>query len=205
MSDLTYGLFVRGQYHAGDDMRKRFEEVKAQVRLADQLGFSDLLTGMHYAAAPLQQYQLIPLLARLGVPRLYFALGGELDFQDLPARQHDEVAMFWSSSAYYASQRAELLNARAIYAQAHALGNLGNLPLAVVSASSNPWPELQADLARLSSNHTHVVVDGASHQSLAFNQRDASQTGAAIRWVVEAARDGAPLAESSVKVETTAP
>jgi alkanesulfonate monooxygenase SsuD/methylene tetrahydromethanopterin reductase-like flavin-dependent oxidoreductase (luciferase family) len=46
-------------------MRKRFEEVKAQVRLADQLGFSDLLTGMHYAAAPLQQYQMIPLLARL--------------------------------------------------------------------------------------------------------------------------------------------
>jgi alkanesulfonate monooxygenase SsuD/methylene tetrahydromethanopterin reductase-like flavin-dependent oxidoreductase (luciferase family) len=65
MSDLTFGLFVRGQYHAGDDMRERFEEVKAQVRLADQLGFSDLLTGMHYAAAPLQQYQMIPLLARL--------------------------------------------------------------------------------------------------------------------------------------------
>jgi alkanesulfonate monooxygenase SsuD/methylene tetrahydromethanopterin reductase-like flavin-dependent oxidoreductase (luciferase family) len=65
MNDLTYGLFVRGQYHAGDDMRKRFEEVKAQVRLADRLGFSDLLSGMHYAAAPLQQYQLIPLLARL--------------------------------------------------------------------------------------------------------------------------------------------
>ncbi len=37
MGDLTYGLFVRGQYHAGDDMRKRFGEVKAQVRLADQL------------------------------------------------------------------------------------------------------------------------------------------------------------------------
>ena len=65
MSDLTFGLFVRGQYHAGDDMRQRFEEVKAQVRLADRLGFSDLLTGMHYAAAPLQQYQMIPLLARL--------------------------------------------------------------------------------------------------------------------------------------------
>jgi alkanesulfonate monooxygenase SsuD/methylene tetrahydromethanopterin reductase-like flavin-dependent oxidoreductase (luciferase family) len=65
MNHLTYGLFVRAQYHAGDDMVKRFDEVKAQVRLADQLGFSDLLTGMHYAAAPLQQYQLIPLLARL--------------------------------------------------------------------------------------------------------------------------------------------
>jgi len=65
MSELSYGLFVRGQYRAGDDMKKRFEEVKAQVRLAEQLGFSDLLTGMHYAAAPFQQYQLIPLLARL--------------------------------------------------------------------------------------------------------------------------------------------
>ena len=65
MSDLTYGLFVRGQYRAGDDMVRRFEEVKAQVRLADKLGFSDLLTGMHYAGAPLQQYQLFPLLARL--------------------------------------------------------------------------------------------------------------------------------------------
>jgi alkanesulfonate monooxygenase SsuD/methylene tetrahydromethanopterin reductase-like flavin-dependent oxidoreductase (luciferase family) len=65
MSDLTYGLFVRGQYRAGDDMVQRFEEVKAQVRLADKLGFADLLTGMHYAGAPLQQYQLLPLLARL--------------------------------------------------------------------------------------------------------------------------------------------
>jgi hypothetical protein len=64
MSGLTYGLFVRGQYRAGDNMMKRFDEVKAQVRLADRLGFADLLTGMHYAAAPLQQYQLIPLLAR---------------------------------------------------------------------------------------------------------------------------------------------
>ena len=63
--ELTYGLFVRGQYRAGDDMGERFEEVKAQVRLADQLGFADLLVGMHYAAAPFQQYQQIPLLARL--------------------------------------------------------------------------------------------------------------------------------------------
>ena len=65
MSELKYGLFVRGQYPAGDDMARRFEEVKAQVRLADRLGFSDLLTGMHYASAPFQQYQQFPLLARL--------------------------------------------------------------------------------------------------------------------------------------------
>ncbi len=62
---MRYGLFVRGQYRADDDMAERFEEVKAQVRLADRLGFDDLLTGMHYASAPFQQYQQIPLLARL--------------------------------------------------------------------------------------------------------------------------------------------
>ena len=65
MVEMKYGIFVRGQYRAGDDMARRFGEVVAQVRLADELGFSDLLTGMHYAAAPLQQYQLIPLLSRL--------------------------------------------------------------------------------------------------------------------------------------------
>jgi alkanesulfonate monooxygenase SsuD/methylene tetrahydromethanopterin reductase-like flavin-dependent oxidoreductase (luciferase family) len=65
MGKMRFGLFVRGQYHAGDDMVQRFEEVKAQVRLADRLGFDDLLTGMHYASAPFQQYQQIPLLARL--------------------------------------------------------------------------------------------------------------------------------------------
>ena len=65
MSELTFGLFVRAQYHAGDDMAQRFEEVMAQVRLAEKLGFADLSTGMHYASAPLQQYQQIPLLGRL--------------------------------------------------------------------------------------------------------------------------------------------
>ena len=65
MRDLSYGLFIRAQYHAGDDMAQRFQEVVAQVRLADRLGFADLLTGMHYASAPFQQYQQLPLLARL--------------------------------------------------------------------------------------------------------------------------------------------
>ena len=37
MSDLTFGLFVRGQYHAGDDMRSGSKKLKAQVCLADQL------------------------------------------------------------------------------------------------------------------------------------------------------------------------
>ncbi len=53
---MKYGFFIRGQYRQGDDMAARFKELVAQARLADELGFSDLLTGMHYAGYPLSQF-----------------------------------------------------------------------------------------------------------------------------------------------------
>jgi len=62
---MKYGFFIRGQYRQGDDMAARFKELVAQARLADELGFSDLLTGMHYAGYPLSQFQLIPFLSRI--------------------------------------------------------------------------------------------------------------------------------------------
>jgi alkanesulfonate monooxygenase SsuD/methylene tetrahydromethanopterin reductase-like flavin-dependent oxidoreductase (luciferase family) len=64
---MKYGFFIRGQYRQGDDMHARFGELCAQARLADTLGFDLIATGMHYGSYPLQQYQQIPLLARLMV------------------------------------------------------------------------------------------------------------------------------------------
>jgi alkanesulfonate monooxygenase SsuD/methylene tetrahydromethanopterin reductase-like flavin-dependent oxidoreductase (luciferase family) len=61
---MQYGLYIRSQYHQGEDMAARFGDLMAQVRFADKLGFHDLLTGMHYASYPFQQLQLIPFLAR---------------------------------------------------------------------------------------------------------------------------------------------
>lgn len=62
---MKYGLFIRGQYRANEtNMKARFEELMEQVRIADQLGFDDLISGMHYAGYPLQQFQLIPFLSR---------------------------------------------------------------------------------------------------------------------------------------------
>ena len=61
---MEYGFFVRGQYHQGDDMVVRFKELMAQVRLAEKLGFADLISGMHYAGYPLTQFQLLPFLSR---------------------------------------------------------------------------------------------------------------------------------------------
>ncbi|MEE2932570.1 MAG: LLM class flavin-dependent oxidoreductase [Pseudomonadota bacterium] len=62
---MKYGLFIRGQYRANEtNMKARFEELMEQVRIAEQLGFDDLISGMHYAGYPLQQFQLIPFLSR---------------------------------------------------------------------------------------------------------------------------------------------
>ena len=62
---MKYGFFIRGQYRQGDDMVARFNELMEQARLADELGFSDLISGMHYAGYPLSQFQLLPFLSRI--------------------------------------------------------------------------------------------------------------------------------------------
>lgn len=137
-----------------------------------------------------------PFFARIGLFRIYFASGGEIDFQDLPSRQHDEVTAAWSTPQYFNSQRAELMSAAEIYRQAHELGSLGELPLAVISAGTNQpagWAALQTELATLSSNQIHQTIEAASHASLAFNPQHAHMVSTTILQVVDAVRTGQPL------------
>ena len=62
---MDYGLLIRSQYKAGDDMVAAFDDCMAQARLAEKLGFASLLKGSHYAGAPLQELQQIPFLSRV--------------------------------------------------------------------------------------------------------------------------------------------
>lgn len=62
---MEYGMFIRSQYRAGDDMVARFDEVVEQARLAEKLGFASLLKGSHYAGYPLQEFQQLPFLSRI--------------------------------------------------------------------------------------------------------------------------------------------
>lgn len=126
---------------------------------------------------------VFPLLARLGVFHLFFASGGEIDFAGLPPREHDALAAFWSSPAFWHSQRASNAMGEQIFAGARDLGGLGDLPLMVVSAGtgqSAAWAELQNELAALSTNSEHRTISGATHGSLAFDQAHAQQVSAAI-------------------------
>jgi len=65
MPAMDYGLLIRSQYKAGDDMAVRFDECMEQARLAEKLGFASLLKGSHYAGAPLQEFQQLPFLSRV--------------------------------------------------------------------------------------------------------------------------------------------
>jgi pimeloyl-ACP methyl ester carboxylesterase len=74
--------------------------------------------------------------------------------------------------------------------------SLGDKPLAVITAGEQQepiWFELQDELATLSSDSVHRVVEGATHGSLLDDQRDAQVTSMAILEVVEAVRNGQPL------------
>jgi hypothetical protein len=65
----------------------------------------------------------------------------------------------------------------------------------VTAGTSEPsWLKLQAELATLSSNSIHRVVEGATHTSLVYERRDAQATSAAIVEVVAAVRNDRPLA-----------
>jgi len=139
---------------------------------------------------------LINVLLRLGVGHAYFALGGEVDFKDLPTQQHNEIAAVWSSQEYWQSQATSMLLGADIFQQAHGLGSLGDLPLAVITRSagiSNDWDDLQNELAGLSTNSIHVVVDGSTHTSLIFNPDHAHIVSETILQVVNAIQTGQQL------------
>ena len=145
----------------------------------------------------LQVSATFPTLARLGVWRLYFALGGELNLAEMREPQKSEIKAIWSSPEYFASQRAEVMAESEIFGSGQKLGRLGHPPLLVISAGQNAfhgWSELQNDLVSLSDDSTHLILETATHNSLALNPQDAHQVGLGILKVLDAIRTGNRLA-----------
>jgi pimeloyl-ACP methyl ester carboxylesterase len=144
----------------------------------------------------LSKMPLIQTLLRLGVGHAFFALGGEVDFADLPKRQHDEIAVAWSSQEHWQSMERTMLLGADIFQQAHGLGTLGDLPLAVITRGEgvdDGWREMQNELASLSTNSIHLTVDGSTHTSLIFNPEHAHQVSQIILQVMDAVQTGKRL------------
>jgi len=135
---------------------------------------------------------LLPGLARLGMTQLV----NSASHAELPALARDQARADWSTAEQARSQRDEFAMIPTMMAQARAVTSLGSLPLYVLTAPVNAetgWLTPQMELAKLSDNSIHLVVAGASHESLLDNQHDAAVSGQAITQVVDAARTGTSL------------
>jgi hypothetical protein len=130
---------------------------------------------------------VLPFLTRLGVIRLTNIYPA---YPDLPAHQRAQIEAFNSSTRQVGTTVEEFRATPETNAQVRATGSLGDKPLAVVSAGeqSSSWLEMQDELAALSPDSIHRVVDGATHESLLYDKGDSQVTSAAIEQVVDAAR-----------------
>jgi pimeloyl-ACP methyl ester carboxylesterase len=156
---------------------------------------------------PAWQVGTMTFLTRLGIFRLG---GGDMAECGLPARQCKEEQAYLSSTRYRITWGQEML-APERDAQVRDTGSLGDKPLVVLSAGDHgrdlaagvspvalarferTWDDLQGELAALSTDSTHLVVERAGHSTLQTDRRDAQVTSAAIEEVVQAARTGRPL------------
>ena len=135
----------------------------------------------------------VSLPARLGVVRLLSTL--DPASPDLPPKQREQIDALSPSTRQWSTSALEFL-APTQTLRLGSPGSLGNKPLAVVTAgeSEPDWLERQDELATLSSDSTHRVVEGATHESLLYERSDAQATSAAIVEVVDAVRTDRPLA-----------
>jgi pimeloyl-ACP methyl ester carboxylesterase len=138
-------------------------------------------------------YSLAPTLSRLGLGRALSALAPS----HLPADAADQVRALTASAHGARNMRDESSMLHDVFGQAQALTGLDDRPLAVVTASASledtaGWESSQDQLAALSDNHTHQVVD-ASHEGLLEDGRPSVESARAITDVIEAIRNGTPM------------
>jgi len=143
-------------------------------------------------------------LSYFGLPRL---LGvGKNNANGLPAQQAAEVNAFVSRPQHWATLSALIESTSVTYDEVRGTGALGDMPLVVISANTAWFTKgdpadkartilntLHDEIAQLSTNNLHVIVDGATHGSLVLNQDDAHQVVIAIEAVLSAIETGQPL------------
>jgi pimeloyl-ACP methyl ester carboxylesterase len=149
-----------------------------------------------------QMIQTVRWLAPLGIARLLLTvgLGPAAEDYDLPAPQRAHAKAFNMTTKFWQSLVGQYAAMPETDAQERAVKSLGDIPLVILSATlpadktRRVWNEFSAELAGLSSNSSHRLVEKATHMSLALKQEHAQQTSAAVLQVVEAVRTGQSLA-----------
>lgn len=135
---------------------------------------------------------LLSSSARLGLARLI----ADLDFGSLPPQARDGARATTVTPTHVQSTLDEYLQASASRDQAAALRDFADKPLFVLTAGSGSdaaWMATQDELAGLSTNSAHRVIEGATHTDLVFDEQAAAATSQAILDVVASVRSGRKL------------
>ena len=135
---------------------------------------------------------LLSASARLGLGRLL----GHLTYGSLPPRARDEAIANAATPTYLQSTIDEYIQGTASTDQAAALDDFADKPLVVLTAGSGhdaAWFAAQDDLASLSTNSAHRVLDGAVHGEMFVDKDTAAATTKAILDVVSSVRSEVPL------------
>jgi pimeloyl-ACP methyl ester carboxylesterase len=143
-------------------------------------------------------YSITPPLARIGLLRLR---ANAQPAPGLPDLQNKELAAFNSATQDWDAQVAEFSATIQLDNEVRAAGSLGNLPLFVLTATDHDgpapmeqtWQGLQNELAALSTNSAHKVLERARHESLWADPNFASESVTAILKVIDAAEHGTPV------------
>ena len=135
---------------------------------------------------------LLSSTAELGVGRLL----SQGSYDSLPPQSADEAEATGSTASNLQSTIDEYLQANTSAGQAAALDDFGDKPLVVLTAGSGSdadWIAAHDDLAALSTNSAHRVVDGATHNDLVLDESAAAAVTSAILDVASSVRSAGPL------------
>lgn len=143
-------------------------------------------------------YSITSLLARIGLLRLRAKGQPALGLPDL---QNKELVAFNSATQDWDAQAAEFAATLQLDKEVREAGTLHDLPLFVLTATDHggpaemeqTWQGLQNQLARLSTNSAHKVLEGARHESLWADPKYAQESVTAILKVIDVVEHGTPL------------
>jgi|SRR5688572_27545900 len=138
------------------------------------------------------------VLARFGVMRV---MGLLQPASGLPTPYNEALKASFAAKKDWDAQSAEFLAWSATAAQVHESEPLDNTPLFVLTATEHGtppkqeqlWQGWQTDLASLSTNNIHQIVEGADHASFWRDPPTVKVSIVAILQTVQSARSGAPL------------
>ena len=158
-----------------------------------------------YAAEPqtesnseAEMFRAARWLAPFGVVRLARPLMGFSTY-DLPEEASLPSAAFAVTPQYFQSLLMQSDAMPTVLREEHEVTSLGDIPLLVLTATEPDdtvrkiWTQANIEMAALSTQGSYRVVEGATHASLAYRQRDAQVCTDGILDVLAAVQTAKPL------------